>query len=182
MNLLQNERDITAFVDEANVLASSDYSKFVQFLSTNKFVPSSQPPPEPDTLEYRDWQLDLWKQVSGRARYTPQIDEADNNIGLTQGISNPFPFSTGDATTIGNYLSAVGLIVRSLALRRGDNVIEFGVGWGHTTMTLARCGYDVTAVDIESGFLEILGARANREGISSITMINAEFLDGVVTS
>lgn len=70
----------------------------------------------------------LWKEISGRDTYSPWVDETDNNVSVVSGLNNPFPYCTGDSQTIGNYLGAIGQIIKALALKPGEKIIEFGTG------------------------------------------------------
>ncbi len=176
MNLIAGEEAFAKFIVEANHIAQNDYARFGDFVNAHKYVPTSVAPKDPDSDDFLNWQLKLWREISGRTSYHPQIDELDKNMVVEAVIERPFPFSTNDPETIGNYLSAIGLIIKALALKPGDKVIEFGIGWGHTTLNLARCGYQVTAMDIEGKFLELLRQRANRESLN-IETLQGEFLE-----
>ena len=176
MKTLRTQADIDNFVREGTQIGEVDYGAMINFFNDHRFEPSEKRPIDPDSAEYLSWQKNLWRLLSGRDEYQPQVDERDPNLTLEGSGADPFPFCTGDANTIGDYLGAIGLIVKALNLRRGARVVEFGVGWGHTTMALAQAGYDVTAVDIEPTFLEILDQRTKRNGCRINTRV-AEFLD-----
>ena len=49
---------------------------------------------------------------------------------------------------------AIGFLLRAMALPPGARVLEFGPGWGHTSLMLAQLGHRVTVVDIEARFCE----------------------------
>lgn len=176
IRLISTSDDVRDFVAEANALQTESYEKMIEFLNSHKYNPSTSPPPDENSREFLEWQLALWKEISGRTDYSPSTCEADNNVTLKSGLSNPFPYCTDDPSTTGNYLGAIGLIIKALSLKRGDRVIEFGVGWAHTTISLAKCGYKVTAIDIEKKFLDILTHKAAQEGLD-ISTHHGEFVD-----
>lgn len=176
MNILTDEKALISFIARADTIGMKDYATLLHFFASNKYEPIISPPPNPDSYAYKEWQLNLWKAISGRTDYVPHIDEACPDLTLAEGASNPFPYCTHDPVTIGNYLSAIGNIIKCLELRQGDSLIEFGVGWGHTTVNLARCGYSVTAVDIEKKFLDIVRYRSCGEPFT-ITTCHGDFLD-----
>ena len=176
MNLIAGQEAFSKFMAEANHIAATDYGSFADFLNRHKYVPTTLPPEDPNSDAFMAWQLQLWREISGRMSYTPEVDELDSNVLVEAEVGRQFPFSTNDPVTIGNYLSAIGLIVKALNLHVGDKVIEFGVGWGHTTLNLARCGYKVIAMDIEAKFLEMIQRRAAKEDLR-IETIQGEFLE-----
>jgi SAM-dependent methyltransferase len=60
----------------------------------------------------------------------------------------------------------VGLVLANIGVPSGSHVVEYGCGWGHTSIALAQAGYNVTCIDIEAGFVELVGRRARQEGVS----------------
>ena len=46
----------------------------------------------------------------------------------------------------------IGFVLRSMALAPSSRVLEFGAGWGTTSLWLAQLGHHVTVVDIEPCF------------------------------
>jgi SAM-dependent methyltransferase len=71
----------------------------------------------------------------------------------------PWPYSTGDAGLVGEQLQATGFIMRNVNPKPGDKVLELGCGWGNMTLPLAQLGCDVTAIDIDEGYLGIVRRR-----------------------
>jgi SAM-dependent methyltransferase len=122
--------------------------------------------------EYRDFQLELYRQVSGRAYST---DNEARPFDVERAVLRPFPFLTGSCVTTGEHVMAMGFLLRAMALPPNSRVLEFGPGWGNTTIMLAKLGHRVTAVDIEPRFCELLRRRAEREGVE-IEVVNADFL------
>ncbi|MGJ7511781.1 class I SAM-dependent methyltransferase [Variovorax sp. GT1P44] len=79
--------------------------------------------------------------------------------------ARPYPYSTGDAKIIGDQLMAVGHVIQSMSLKRAARVLEFGFGWGNTTVQLALSGYQVTGIDITPSFVELVQRRAGTLGL-----------------
>lgn len=59
---------------------------------------------------------------------------------------------------------------RAVSLASGPQVVELGSCCGFLSLQLAAAGYQVTAVDIEPGTLELLGCIAPRLGLPMTTM------------
>jgi SAM-dependent methyltransferase len=128
-------------------------------------------PPDPYSDAYRKRQIDLYEHLAGKPYSTTnEISEFD----VRSAADRPFPFSTGSAQTVGNHLIAIGHLIRTLNLPTGSTILEFGPGWGNTTVWLARMGYKVTAVDIEKRFVDLIAARSQRKGLN-IELIHGDF-------
>jgi SAM-dependent methyltransferase len=116
-------------------------------------------PPDPFSDEYRQKVFELYEWLHGRP-YAPQNEASPFDVDAA--TDSPFPYLTHSAQTVGNHLIAVGHVIRTLDLAPDSTVLEFGPGWGNTTLALAQMGHHVTAVDIEPRFVELIRARAGR--------------------
>lgn len=111
-------------------------------------------PTDPFSSEYRTFQFELYKRISGRDyklenEFTPWLV-------TKHAVDRPFPYYTQSYRTVSDHILMLGLIIKVMALRPGARIIEFGCGYGNTAINLARMGYEVTAVDIEPRYLEIV--------------------------
>lgn len=88
----------------------------------------------------------------------------------------PFPYYTESAETVGSQIMAVGFIIKTLGLPAGSSILELGPGWGNTTIALARMGYDVTAIDIDPTFVDLINERANSHSLT-VDVRRGAFLD-----
>jgi ubiquinone/menaquinone biosynthesis C-methylase UbiE len=118
-----------------------------------------QLPDDPYSDEYRRSVFSLYEWLHG-APYSTSNEIMPIDVERTADV--PFPYRTQSAPTVGNYLIAIGHVIRTLDLPPGSKVLEFGAGWGTTTIALARMGYDVTAVDIGPSFVDVISTRAAR--------------------
>jgi hypothetical protein len=57
----------------------------------------------------------------------------------------------------------------------GARVVEFGPGWGFTSLWLAKLGHKVTVVEIDPAFCALLARRAAQEGVE-IEIVNDDFM------
>jgi 2-polyprenyl-3-methyl-5-hydroxy-6-metoxy-1,4-benzoquinol methylase len=113
-------------------------------------------PPDPHSVEYNQYQLALYRRIAER----PYRIENERTSYLSGDASAlPFPYCTQSWKTVSDHVVMLGLIIRTLALAPGASILEFGPGFGNTTLALAQMGYQVTAVDIEQRFLDIIGHR-----------------------
>jgi 2-polyprenyl-3-methyl-5-hydroxy-6-metoxy-1,4-benzoquinol methylase len=128
---------------------------------------------DPDSEEYRDKQMAIYERLAGKT-YTPANEVSDlDPINLA---AVPFPYYTQGWEVIGDQLIAVGFIMKTMKLAAGSSILEFGPGWGNTTIALARSGYKVTCIEIEQNFVELIKLRAARKSIE-VEVIKGDFLD-----
>lgn len=128
-------------------------------------------PADPDSLEYRKRQFDVYEHLHGKPY---SIKHEVTNFDVKTAASIPFPFYTGSPQTVGNQLISIGHVIRTLNLKPGMSILEFGPGWGNTTIFLAQMGYKVTAVEIEPNFVALIKERANRKSLE-VDTINEDF-------
>jgi 2-polyprenyl-3-methyl-5-hydroxy-6-metoxy-1,4-benzoquinol methylase len=131
---------------------------------------SAQLPPDPFSAEYADAQMALYERISGRS-YSTRNEESI--IDINSAVLRPFPYNAS-CQVAGAHLGAIGFLFGSLQLRPGARVLDVGAGWGNTTLGLARLGYEVTALDIEARFCELIRQRARRIELQ-IEVINDDF-------
>lgn len=117
-------------------------------------------PRDPFSKEYRDKQFEFYEFLAGKP-YSEANEESVFDVDLA--LAKPFPFATQSPSTVGNQLMAIGHIIKTMDLPSGSSVLEFGPGWGNTTLQLARMGYAVTAVDVEPRFIELIRRRAEQK-------------------
>jgi 2-polyprenyl-3-methyl-5-hydroxy-6-metoxy-1,4-benzoquinol methylase len=143
-----------------------------QVFTTFRMDFSTHMPPDPFSPEYREAQMSLYRQISGR-HYHPRNEVTKFDVHAAD--RRPFPFYTGSCATAGFFTMGVGYLLSVLELPPGARVIEFGAGWGNTTMAMAMSGLEVTAVDIESNFCELLKLRAKRHDVQ-VNVVEADYM------
>jgi protein-L-isoaspartate O-methyltransferase len=129
-------------------------------------------PADPFGVEYRDFQMRLYERLSARA-YDPRNEITKFDVEAAD--RTPFPFSSGSCRTAGFFTMGMGFLLQTLDVEPGARVVEFGPGWGNTTIAMAMTGLEVTAVDIGSDFCELLRRRGKRQCVN-ITVVNADFM------
>jgi SAM-dependent methyltransferase len=128
-------------------------------------------PADPFAPQYRLRQLELYRQITGDAYSTTK--EA-TKFDVAAALHRPFPFTTNSSATAGEYFMAIGFMLKTMSLPPGARLLEFGAGWGFTSLWLAQLGHHVTVVDIEPCFCDLIARRAAHEGVA-IEIINADF-------
>jgi SAM-dependent methyltransferase len=133
--------------------------------------PPADLPADPFAPEYRERQLALYREIVGEPYST---EKEATRFDVDAALRRPFPFTTQSSATAGEYFMAIGYALHVMALAPGSRVLEFGPGWGFTSLWLAQLGHRVTVVDVEPCFCELIRRRAEHEGVS-IEVVNADF-------
>lgn len=128
-------------------------------------------PEDPFSKQYRDKQFEIYEKLAGKA-YVPtnEITNFDVNLAAIQ----PFPYYNESCELVGNHLLAIGFMIKSLKLPPKARILEFGPGWGNTTLILAKMGFDVTAVDIEQNFVDLIKKRSIMEKLN-VNVLRGDF-------
>lgn len=171
-----SQQAIDQFLQEGAVLQQESHESWADFVTHTKFVLNDVPDLSPDSKEFIDFQLDLWKTVSGRSDYDAFQCEVNDFVAPVPSIQTTYPFSSRNTQEIGSYLLGVANIIRKFPVPVGSRVVEFGVGYGHLTRTLADAGFKVEAIDIEPRFFDLLPKLAH-PGAEPITTRAASFVD-----
>ena len=172
MQVIRSIGELDAKIEECNRAEAQSDDAMRAVFSSFRMDPPDGLPPDPFSESYRQAQLALYREIAGRAYDTANEVTA---FDIDAALRRPFPFSTGSAVTTGEQLMAVGWLIRAMALPPGSRIVEFGPGWGNTTLALARLGHHVTVVDIEPHFCELLRRRAAQDGVE-IEVVNDDFL------
>jgi SAM-dependent methyltransferase len=147
------------FVGEVNAIKIEDgHARSAKL--TGHYVPyMTDFPHDPFSEDYKIWVLRCWAAICGKPKYSNELEKDPNVQPTTDQLKNMFPFSTMDPFFIGQYWIGVYLILQQLVGLPSNEVVEYGIGWGHTTTALLKAGFDVTAIDIEKKWLQLIELR-----------------------
>ncbi|MEX3916222.1 class I SAM-dependent methyltransferase [Paraburkholderia sp. BR10872] len=127
---------------------------------------------DPFSPEYRQAQMALYEGVAGK---TYAVTNEMTPFDVDAAVLRPFPYVTDSSSVVGNQLMSIGALLRRLQVPLGGRILEFGPGWGNTTLAMAMSGYKVTAVDIEPRYCDLIKRRAAHNGVD-IEVINSDFM------
>ena len=127
-------------------------------------------PSDPYSDEYYKCQLDIYEFLA-KKKYNPKNEITEFNVDDAK--TKPFPF-LASPSIVGNHYIAIGHIIRTMNLPTGSTILEFGAGWGNVTVLLARMGYNVTIIDIEKHFIDLIQKRAKQKQMT-IDTIQGDF-------
>jgi SAM-dependent methyltransferase len=129
-------------------------------------------PTDPYSTEYAAAQRQVYYALTGRNSYSPDTGEYVE-FDFEQVMREPFPYSTRSPSVVGEQLIAQGFLIRAMNLPPAAKIVEFGPGWGNTTLHLAQMGYRVTAVEVGKNFVELISQRARALGVE-VELVNQD--------
>jgi SAM-dependent methyltransferase len=106
----------------------------------------------PDSAEYRAQLLRLWQTITAREDYDPDCDEDTPEVAAQDFLRRPAFYAGGDTAVAGGHLMAIGHILLRSELPPGGRVLEYGSGFGQTSLAFARTGAKVDTVDVNAAF------------------------------
>jgi SAM-dependent methyltransferase len=155
-------RELDDLIRRADEAFARSEEEGLRFLESFRFHWAGALPSDPYSTEYREAQMALYRHVSGRGDYS--LRNEYSSIDVDSALESPYPYNSRSPTILGEYLISLGFLLKSLPLPSGARIVEFGAGWGHTTEMLVTLGFDVTAVEVDPGFVELLRRRLAGKG------------------
>lgn len=128
---------------------------------------------DPFSDEYFQNQMSVYAELSCRV-----FDQATNElleVDVEQYVANTSP-RIADLTFIAHHISTIAAALQVAGLASGANVLDIGCGTGLSSEIMAFSGANVTAVDINPLYIEIVRRRAARLGLP-ITASNADIFN-----
>jgi 2-polyprenyl-3-methyl-5-hydroxy-6-metoxy-1,4-benzoquinol methylase len=161
--------EIDKFIDRiSNASSETEISiEFANFTSAYDL----DVPTDPFSKVYREKQFTIYSKLTGLA-YSNSNEKSSFCTELA--AVRPFPYFHESCGVVGNHLMAIGFIIKNLQLPPNARILEFGPGWGNLTIALAKMGFQVTAVDIEKNFIDLIKQRASMEQLD-IQLIHDDF-------
>jgi 2-polyprenyl-3-methyl-5-hydroxy-6-metoxy-1,4-benzoquinol methylase len=171
---VNNLHDLDIEIAQADERSKISDDELRQALSEFCYVVDGVLPQDPYSTEYSDAQMELYLGISGKNKYTVANEHTPFDF---EGLkNNPFPYCTYSPTTVGDQLIAQGFLIKAMNLEPNSSIVEFGPGWGNTTLHFAQMGYKVTAVDCESSFINLIKYRTEMLS-KQVNLVNQDMLD-----
>jgi 2-polyprenyl-3-methyl-5-hydroxy-6-metoxy-1,4-benzoquinol methylase len=160
MKYINNLRDLDLEIKKADERALISDDELRKALTEFHYVVDDNLPKDPYSQDYYDAQMKLYLDISGKEYYTVENEHTDFDFEVLK--NNPFPYSTKSPTTVGDHLIAQGFLIKVMNLPPHARIVEFGPGFGNTTLHFTQMGYQVTAVDCNQSYLDLIKYRAGK--------------------
>lgn len=138
-------------------------------------IPYRMSTADPHSPAYRDEVMGLFKALT-TLDYQSGL-EMTSTKQAADSFEIGYPWVARDLRVAAAELAKPVQAMQALSTEPGvHRVVEFGSGWGNLALPLAKLGLDITAVDIDGGFLDRLGRIATRENVP-IELLHCDFVD-----
>lgn len=157
MKYINNVEDLDLEIKRVEERARISDDEMRLALSEFSYVTKHNFPDDPYSKEYFDAQINLYLEISRKSSYTVENEYTPFDFEALK--NNPYPYCTKSATTVGEQLIAIGFLIKTMNLAPNSHILEFGAGWGNTTLNFAQMGYRVTAVEIDPSLINLIKYR-----------------------
>ena len=143
----------------AEAMRAQSEDAFVEALRSIewKFNPTIN---DPFSEEYKHFWYEQYETLSDRVY---ELNNEDFEFDVASHIEDPFPYCVKSPVTVANQLVMWAGAIKALqGIDTGASIVELGTGWGNLALQIAQIGYDVTCVDINSRYQQLVEARASQ--------------------
>jgi len=165
--------EIETLVLRANKIRQSGEVAFVEYLNSHS-LKITPPRCSPHSREYRGFWESTHYAILGEAYDARRHEKYD--FELSQLIEKPYSYTSQEPSIIANQMRDWANILEAIGLPAGSRILEMGAGWGNTSLLLAQSGLEVSVLDINPLYLQLINERSHRLGLH-INTIESEFLD-----
>jgi len=123
---------------------------------------------DPFSDEYKEAVFNFYRLLHKYKYHTDDEGYSIENIDDFSKIG--FPYYTKSASVVGDYLMAYGFIIRTMNLPAGAKILDIGSGPGALTRHLMQMGYELTCVDVNNQFIELIIRIADGLGVEVKTL------------
>lgn len=150
-----------AFSDEIGPPSSPDVEAFWRGM---RYIPATKVNQKLDPFgeEYAAQQIAVYREIAGR-----DLDQAMNELtdfAIEDHIAGANPYTHQPPPAVALHVGRVSRAIQYSGLQIGDHVLDMGCGWGTSCELMAFCGLEVTGLDINPRFVELVNTRAKRIG------------------
>lgn len=168
--------DLDAFVAQTDAHGGPGAPDAIKYWEGFQYVPSTQVDQsiDPYSDEYMSHQLALYRELSGREPDATITELTPLDVERHVQTSNPY--GVRDPSNFVLHYLRLGLAIRRAHLPAAPKVLDMGAGWGLSSEFFATLGCDVTAVDVNPDFVDLIRRRQSIHG-NDIKAIVATFDD-----
>ena len=123
-----------------------------------RMAPPTGAPDDPFSPEYRRFQLELYRQISGKDY---QVANERTVFDVEQALRRPFPYSTGSCSTTGEQWMLLGFVMRALVLEHHELIAQ-------QCATIASRDETIAQLEQHNRALARFGQRAAGEALGTI--------------
>ena len=172
--MIITKKSLNEFVAKTDTLGGPGSPASVSYWADFKYQPTVTVDTAlpPDSAEYFQQMQSLYHEMSGR-----QMDQKANeftyfDVDALVNLESPYAFQ--DPNSRAAHYMRLATPLHTANLNQDSPVLDMGCGWGISSEFLAQLGFNVTAVDINPLFVDLVQRRAKRLGLK-INAIESSF-------
>ncbi|WP_292478525.1 class I SAM-dependent methyltransferase [Mesorhizobium sp.] len=156
--------NLDSFIASSDNLGPPGSPEVEEFWRSMRYVPQAKVNQNLDPFgeEYVAQQIAIYREISRRG-----IDQHSNELTdftMADHIAGANPYTHQPPTSVALHVGRVSRAIQYSGLQIGDHVLDMGCGWGASCELMAFCGLEVTGLDINPHFVELVNTRAKRIG------------------
>ncbi|WP_181168865.1 class I SAM-dependent methyltransferase [Mesorhizobium sp. B2-4-17] len=156
--------NLDAFIAYSDSLGPPSSPQVEHFWRGMKYVPSARVSERLDPFgeEYVAGQVAVYREIA-RRDVDQQVNELTDFV-MADHIAGANPYTHQPPVSVALHVGRVSRAIERSGLQIGDHVLDMGCGWGTSCELMAFCGLEVTGLDINPRFIELVNTRAKRIG------------------
>lgn len=154
--------DLDAFVQECDRLGGLDDPRIADYFRDFEYRPTTHIDQQLDPFSehYFQQQLQLYMELSGRQLNQSEGERTD--LDVDSHVAGANPYRRSDIAFISKHARTIQTCLLMANLPHGARILDAGCGWGLSSEMMAFAGAQVTAIDINPLFVELVQKRASR--------------------
>lgn len=158
-----NKDNLEEFVKKSDSLSPAEKEKYW----ANKIYEPSFKIPEtldPFSKQYAKLQMKLYEEMSGRKYEDDECEQTELKVKDLVDKPNAYYGVNDSPGYASDHFSGIARLMSDLRPKKGAKVLELGAGWGFCAEFFATLGLEVTTVDINQEFVDLMNLRSKRLG------------------
>ncbi|RWM09226.1 MAG: class I SAM-dependent methyltransferase [Mesorhizobium sp.] len=156
--------NLDSFIGSSDNLGPPGSPEVEEFWRGMRYVPETRVNQKLDPFgeEYVAQQIAVYREIARR-----DIDQHSNELtdfAMADHIAGSNPYTHQPPTSVALHVGRVSRAIHYSGMQIGDHVLDMGCGWGTSCELMAFCGLEVTGLDINPRFVELVNTRAKRIG------------------
>ncbi|WP_181182634.1 class I SAM-dependent methyltransferase [Mesorhizobium sp. B3-1-9] len=156
--------NLDSFIANSDNLGSPGSPDVDEFWRGMRYVPETKVNQKLDPFGegYVAQQIAVYREIARR-----DVDQHANELtdfAMADHIGGANPYTHQPPTSVALHIGRVSRAIQYSGLQIGDHVLDMGCGWGTSCELMAFCGLEVSGLDINPRFVELVNARAKRIG------------------
>ncbi|WP_292223567.1 class I SAM-dependent methyltransferase [Mesorhizobium sp.] len=156
--------NLESFITSSDEIGPPSSPEVEAFWHGMRYIPAARVNQklDPFSEEYVGQQIAVYREIAAR-----NLDQHMNELtdfAIEDHVAGANPYTHQPPPAVALHVGRVSRAIQYSGLQIGDHVLDMGCGWGTSCELMAFCGLEVTGLDINPRFVELVNTRAKRLG------------------